>query len=102
MATIGMALVCLVIGVIYRRIILAGLFWLTMAIGVAFAYRVATLIDARLADPANIYYPIVGAFVGFIIFGFLGAARVRYLLIWFYLQRTIQRDREAAQAGKLW
>lgn len=92
----------LVIGIVYRRILLRIAYWTVMAIGIVFAYRVASLVDTRLADTSHLWYPIIGGLTGFVVIGVLCIGHVRRLLIWFYLQRAIQRDRAAANEGRLW
>lgn len=45
---------------------------------------------------------IIGGLLGFFIVGILCAGYIRHMLIRFYLNEAIAKQKAAAQAGKLW
>lgn len=77
--------------------ILYVLRWCTMGLGVLLGWRVIQLVS----DHESIKPIFIGAISAFVVC-LLMSAHIRHTLIYFYLRRTIQRDKDAAQAGKLW
>lgn len=79
--------------------------FLAYVVGIGFAGFMLVVIVRLLPELDASNYKIgfaFGALAGFAAI-FAGAGVViRHALINFYLHRTIQRDRDAAKAGKLW
>lgn len=92
----------LVIGALLHRIIIRIVQGIVLAIGAGALGLIAIGLDDRLTRAEYVWYPIIGAGAGFLFLVGGGSIWIRHALIRFYLRRTIQRDRDAAQAGKLW
>ena len=101
-ALIAIAVSSIVFWIAFKRIIIRVLTYGALALGVGLAGLAAIRVDDRLARAEFLTSAIVGGVTGFLVVGILCAAWIRHGLIYFYLQRTIQRDRDAAKAGKLW
>lgn len=77
--------------------ILYVLRWCIMGLGVLFGWHIVQL----LLDHESMKPIFIGGISAFVVC-LLMSAHIRHTLIYFYLKRTIQRDKDAAQAGKLW
>lgn len=99
---LGGALLLILIGVALARTILRilqGVMLALLALGLASS---ALQLDQLLSSRELFHGLIIGAAIGFIFLVGGGAVVIRHTLIRFYLLRTIQRDRDAAKAGRLW
>jgi hypothetical protein len=74
---------------------------LGITIGVLLAGRLALLADARLAEPSWSMGALVGGVVGFVVIGLLCYALIYHAIIAADLRRAIERDKQQAQARRL-
>ena len=84
----------------FYRVILAIL-RAVMFVGVTYVFLRGMALAYTLDYP-TIGGVFVGGVIGFLVVGVLCGAFIRHALIRHYLQRAIERDRQSAQAGKLW
>lgn len=83
-----------------RRLIVVMLSWGMMALGVAFAGRVAILIDGRLAERDWAGPLILGGFGAFVVL-LLGYRQIHNMLVDADLRRQIERDKQQSAARRI-
>ena len=93
---------CVIVGMVYRKAIIRALHWVILSCGTYAGWLIVQDVDPRLKEPSYIGGVVIGGVLAFIVVGVLCAGWIRQALILFYLQRTIQRDKDAAKAGRLW
>lgn len=83
------------------RYIIMALYWVGMAFGVLFAWRIISLLDNG-AFTLTYAKPIFIGALSALVVCILCSGYIRHTVILFYLRSAIQRDKDNAQRGKLW
>lgn len=96
------ALGLILIGALLRAQIMAALALLIHGLALWIALRLILVWLPALDYRAPLVGGLIGGAIGFLVVGVACAGLIRHALIRFYMHRAIQRDRDAAQAGKLW
>ncbi len=90
-----------VVAIVLWKIIVRALYWLTMALGTVFAWRIVELVNGQTFTTTYAKPIFVGA-ISALVVCMLCSGYIRHTLILFYLRAAIQKDKENASRGKLW
>ena len=85
---------------ILRKLIAKVFYWCGVAIAVILSWRIIERVYPQIT--MEYARPILVGAISALVVCILCSAYIRHMLILFYLQRTIQRDKDAAKAGRLW
>lgn len=91
-----------IVTLLFYRAILRLLYYCAMFVVVVTAFRIVVTLLPELNHDGFWISSAVGGVLGFVVIGILCAGWIRQALIWFYLQDTIDRSKQAAAKGKLW
>lgn len=91
-----------IIGALLRNVLILLGRYAALGLGTFLAFRATQIALPEVTTPNYWQGMLIGGVFGFIVVGVLCGALIRHTLIKFYLQRSLQRDKDAAQAGKLW
>lgn len=81
-----------------HKFIIKLLYWTLIACIIFVLIRIAVaLVSIQAALPA-----LAGGIFGFFVVGVVCAGYIRHMLIRFYLQQAIDKNKQAAKAGRLW